>query len=295
MRLIDQVMSASFPYERGSAADTRVSQLRATLEGDLVRYILDIKSSQQCAELLRDAPAMFSPEDPFLRLPGERTWLEFFGDAHDDDASGKRQRFGALIEADASGRRGSIQTFYETRGVPLIDPGLMLIDLDSKADPSNGTRIRHDSLPHIDNLLSHVSLQVDRQLVPQVLDQKSVLRSIAQSTWFTVPIALAFTAMLNSGGILEERKSELQKINRARTKARKRPLLDHVEVSMQLGYNYEHYGSGGHGSRATPRLHYVRGHIVRRAGQTFWRSSHLRGDVSGPMLPKTVNFRGGAR
>jgi hypothetical protein len=41
--------------------------------------------------------------------------------------------------------------------------------------------------------------------------------------------------------------------------------------------------------RHPPRLHHVRGHIVRREDRIFWRKPHLRGDASqGQVRSRTV-------
>jgi hypothetical protein len=43
------------------------------------------------------------------------------------------------------------------------------------------------------------------------------------------------------------------------------------------------------GSRRPPRLHHVRGHLVRREDRVFWRMAHLRGHaLEGLVRSRTV-------
>jgi hypothetical protein len=44
-----------------------------------------------------------------------------------------------------------------------------------------------------------------------------------------------------------------------------------------------------HGTRRRPRLHRVRGHLVRRGSSLFWRVPHLRGSArAGSVKSRTV-------
>jgi hypothetical protein len=71
-------------------------------------------------------------------------------------------------------------------------------------------------------------------------------------------------------------------------------LLDHIEVSLDLRpRNVERRSGNGISERAPPRLHYVRGHLVQRAGKSFWRSPHLRGDDTRSILSRTVHVTTG--
>jgi hypothetical protein len=43
------------------------------------------------------------------------------------------------------------------------------------------------------------------------------------------------------------------------------------------------------GCRRSPRLHHVRGHLVRREDRVFWRTPHLRGSaLQGVVRSRTV-------
>ncbi len=80
------------------------------------------------------------------------------------------------------------------------------------------------------------------------------------------------------------------RLNRARHKSGRAPLLNHIEVRAPLLPEYAEYrDSESHGARRGPRLHHVRGHLVRRGSRLFWRVPHLRGSArSGMVKSRTV-------
>lgn len=307
MRLVDQIIQ-DHCWDVARSEPGQMMRLhpnsdtRTALERCAVRYVLDPASSRQCSDLLNDAPAMFNPADSYLRVASESIWLELFSDPANDVRNTRRLRIGALVSTDSSGRRGTIQGFYEGPDRPRMDGGCIEFDLDRALQPGPlAFRMRQASLPHLNMLFEHTLLTLRPECSsvlrgkPEVA-QRAFVSDLAENCWFHLPAVLAFSAMLNSGGILEQQPSNLDKINRARCKAKKRPLLDHVEVRMDLGFTRACLGGEGLGvTRSSPRLHYVRGHLVRRGAMTFWRSSHLRGDVAQPVLPRTINFRAQGR
>ena len=80
-------------------------------------------------------------------------------------------------------------------------------------------------------------------------------------------------------------------LNRKRMERNRPPLLDHIEVHATLpahssGSNAD---EGGVITRRPPRLHQVRGHLVRRDNSVFWRTPHLRGsERQGVVRSRTV-------
>jgi hypothetical protein len=67
-------------------------------------------------------------------------------------------------------------------------------------------------------------------------------------------------------------------------------------VRAPLLPEYRGAGAGGeHGCRRSPRLHHVRGHLVRRGSRLFWRVPHLRGSArAGRVCTRTVTWTFGA-
>jgi hypothetical protein len=254
------------------------------------------------------ARELFQPNDRFLRVPAEQFWLEWFCDPEEEPRISNnfpavqlsRKRMGVLVNADASGRRGEIQHFFGSSDGPVKAQTSLLFDFDRELVIPEGSRslfrLTHADLDHLNPLFRHTLMKLDPDWEEimrcwQPEDFRRASFTFGQEAWCCLPVVLAFSAMLNSGGILDERRSDLGRLNKSRAKAKRLPLLDHVEVGMQLGYSRYSEGAGKlNNERQTPRLHFVRGHIVRRSGQTFWRTSHLRGDAARSVVSRTVRF-----
>jgi hypothetical protein len=69
-------------------------------------------------------------------------------------------------------------------------------------------------------------------------------------------------------------------------------LLEYIDVSAPILPGYARWASDETGGvRKSPRLHHVRGHLVRRGSQLFWRVPHLRGSVGlGAVRTRTVTW-----
>lgn len=110
--------------------------------------------------------------------------------------------------------------------------------------------------------------------------QKAALRGNLATCAFDPPMLFAFLLMLSAGSALPQRAIAVDKLNRARHHAGKPPLLEHIEVSAPLYSSSFASTPGTRGlERRSPRLHHVRGHIVRRGPAVFWRVPHLRGSA----------------
>jgi hypothetical protein len=107
-----------------------------------------------------------------------------------------------------------------------------------------------------------------------------------------IPVLLAFFLLLSTRTGLPQRTPELERLNRSRARAGKAALLEHIEVSSPVLRESQSAGDGAAVSlRRTPRLHHVRGHLVRRGAQLFWRVPHLRGSArSGAVRTRTVTW-----
>jgi hypothetical protein len=107
-----------------------------------------------------------------------------------------------------------------------------------------------------------------------------------------IPVVLTFLVLLMTRPGIPRRPLMLERLNRARGKAGKRPLLPHVEVFSPLSPDYLPCANAGSGAgRRAPRLHHVRGHLVRRGSQVSWRVPHLRGSArAGIVRSRTVTW-----
>jgi hypothetical protein len=126
------------------------------------------------------------------------------------------------------------------------------------------------------------------------LDEKnSIARHALGTIAIDIPVLLVFFLLLAARPGLPRRPLILERLNQARIKSGRAPLLEHIEVSSPLLPEYHPSSSlesSGH-HRRTPRLHHVRGHLVRRGSQLFWRVPHLRGSSrSGVIRSRTVTW-----
>jgi hypothetical protein len=113
---------------------------------------------------------------------------------------------------------------------------------------------------------------------------------------FDVPLLLAFLLLLATRNGLPQRAQTFERLNRRRLRGGKAPLLDHIEVRAPIMPEHQH-GTPGEPqtTRMSPRLHHVRGHLVRRGSQIFWRVPHLRGSArSGIVRTRTVIWNFGS-
>jgi hypothetical protein len=262
-----------------------------------IRYVLDLPASQACGDLLRNGEGLFEAENPLFRMPAESFWVELF-EEHANGYSGPNRRLGYLVESDMAGRTGTIIPFFETyEGLRRQLPCKILFDLDNVMVRGPGMHaMRHAEMTHLSDLFDHCVLCPD----PEGMNDfhvgpgggSSKISELAHGTWYALPLLFAFTALLNSPQVIETRNSDLFRLNRERMKRGRAPLLDHVEVRLSLGGGTGS-GDGAGGLRTAPRLHVVRGHVVRRNGKTFWRHAHLRGDSQKAIVSKTVRVTAG--
>ena len=259
-----------------------------------LRYILDQETSRQCLGLVRRDVGLLLPSNPLLRLPAERFWIEWTGDPA--PGSSFVPIMGALVDASPDGRSGRIAGFWEDEnGQPGRCVAGIEFDLDRPLHAPTGCRttlqLKHGELHHLNDMFRHMLLHLDPAWTAFMMKaqgaQEAYVRTLAEAAWHNLPFVLTFSALLNNRNVLDERPSEFAKLNRARSRRGRAPMLDHIEVRMTLGAEARS-GAGQGAGLAARRLHHVRGHLVHRMGSIFWRTSHLRGDRSVSMARKTI-------
>jgi hypothetical protein len=218
------------------------------------------------------------------------------------------QRAGALLRASADGRTGEIRIFWSTRAeLAYVSPVIVRFDLDCVEhailpDPVIGcgwATVKAPVESGLEEFLEHLRFHFDAEWAAYYRDQcetvemrDEILRSNLANCAFEPPMLFAFLLMLSARSALPCRPIAVDKLNRARGRAGKPPLLEHIEVSAPL------YSSSNAGTPATrmperrgPRLHHVCGHIVRRGAAVFWRVPHLRGSARlGQVRTRTVEL-----
>jgi hypothetical protein len=219
------------------------------------------------------------------------------------------KRGGALVQSAPNCRSGTIRTFWSTQDERVaLSPMITLFDLDdSVRAPSplvaaawRGTiRLCMREEPAIDEILGHLQFRLDDQwaqyyeerCVDPVLKER-VLRANLGHCAFDAPMILAFSLLLGARDLLPRQTVDHERLNRARRRTGKPALLEHIEVTAPIDQpQLQTQAPTDASGRASPRLHHVRGHLVRRDSTVFWRSPHLRGSARlGQIRTRTVEI-----
>jgi hypothetical protein len=117
--------------------------------------------------------------------------------------------------------------------------------------------------------------------VPPGYEQQfyEVIADLSRSDWAGEPAyLLAVVGLLNAKNAVETSTVEYHKLNRARVKRGKHPLLEHKVLKIARRQLQRVYGADGvRGNYAPMRRHFCRGHFkTRKTGIFFWHP-HVRG------------------
>jgi hypothetical protein len=322
MRLLDLIAHAhtarlaaadgrELPGARDFQAQVHTCPLRYVLADDLVSCATQLAFAEgdrlgSCLDL--------------IRVPAQMLWVEW-ADAPRRNAlaeipslrlarDGDVRRAGALIHAAATGRSGRIRTFWSTvEDMAYLSPLVTLFDLDGVptvteviAGPAfrGETILRMDGEPAMDEVLVHFRCHLDAQWARYYGEhctseamRSSVLHATLGGGAFDGPMLMAFFLLLGARSLLPCRTVTHERLNMARQRAGKHRLLEHIEVFAPLEAGTSHSDDeedSSHG-RSSPRLHHVRGHLVRRGLSVFWRIPHMRGSARlGQVRTRTVEL-----
>jgi hypothetical protein len=122
--------------------------------------------------------------------------------------------------------------------------------------------------------------------------EEALARHVLGTMAIDIPVMLVFFLLLATRSGLPRHPQTFPRLNRARLKRGKVPLLEHIAVTCPLLPSQPEAGSEGlRGSRCSPRLHHVRGHLFRRGCELYWRVPHLRGNARrGVVQTRTVTW-----
>jgi hypothetical protein len=258
-----------------------------------------------------------------LRIPASSLWVEWNDAIHrqvicecgtvvqqDPDALGRR--VGLLLQATPGGRSGTARTFWSVcneagEREAQISPVETYIDLDDRFSPTvDASRMLCGDYASVTDcrdagvadLLQRVRFRFDPRwlkyygVAARDADARAdVVNKSLAAVAHDIPLLLAFFLLLNAKGATRPLPIQRGVLNRKRLARDRAPLLDHIEVYASLpGHEAaENPTEGGFGSRHSPRLHHVRGHLVRREDRVFWRMPHLRGNAfQGVVRSRTV-------
>ncbi len=328
MRLADRLSQCRVPFVVQSSKSGEVAHLNGAAEAAPliaacpVRYVLSDELTRLCTALAYSKGARRLACADLLRMPAMRVWVEWceapwqtelcrYGIQPGDSRSVGAGRRGALIQAARDGRSGTIRTFWsvgEGGGDLLASSMEAYFDLDCAGEegPAPPDGEDRDSLcvsdaggGDADILRQHFRFRFERSWreyyrrahlaePTEQLVSRHALGTIAPD----IPMLLAFLLLLSTRTGLPRRPSSLERLNRARARAGKAPLLEHIEVSSPLSReSCPPAGDLCPAWRRAPRLHHVRGHLMRRGSQLFWRVPHLRGHARfGAVQSRTVTW-----
>jgi hypothetical protein len=328
MRLVDRLSQCHAPlivHDTRTGACTRLSSAcdsAREVSRCAVRYLLADELVHCCAALAYSRGARALACADLIHVPFESVWVEWceapwvealrscgFARVAAPVVGARR---GALFTASADGRRGAFRTFWSTgESCPEVCASAMQARFDLDA-PGAG----EDTRP-----VSPGKVRPLRVVDPEVLAADVLARCFSfefEPSWASyyerarlepaalaaierhslgtialdLPLLLAFFLLLGTRSGLPQHSVRLDRLNRARARAEKPPLLDHIEVSAPLLP-----GDAGAArqrppaDRRSPRRHPVRGHLVRRGDQLHWRIPHFRGTLlAGLVRTRTVTW-----
>ncbi len=324
MRLLDRVARCQAPTRRAlghAPAEefdvTAPGHYASRVAGCPLRYVLDDDLTRASAELAFADGARLAGCLDLLRMPAPQLWVEWNDEVHkrviydtrvaaDYDTAAAGRRVGVLLQGPVDGYSAMARTFWadaaadETSEVTL-SPLETHIDLrgrhpeavDMSAVLTGGFVTLKDSADSaMASLLDHVRFRFDdrwagyyRAVAARPDAQRRVVHGSLAAVARDVPMLLGFFLLLSAKDATRSLAVSRAAINRKRMAHGRPPLLDHIEVRASLDAVRDGDPGGSEGSgRQSPRLHHVRGHLVRRDNRVFWRTPHLRGSGSRGMV-----------
>jgi len=294
-----------------------------------IRYLLGDDLVAVCTELALAGGDRLSACLDLIHLPGRDLWVEWSDAARNRtfaslpskgaipivELESGVSRAGALISSSPCGRRGLLRTFWsDNNGIVTLAPMETHLDLDRgwpaltvHAPVFQGglVAINVTDDPDTADLFDCMRFRFDdgwsayyRAHRLSTKEEHRVLRASLGAVARDMPMILAFSLLLGARAALASHPVERSRLNKRRSVKNKPPLLDHVVVTCPLltqASGRSDVPPEGNLRRA-PRLHHVRGHLVRRGYRVFWRTAHVRGRASfGTVRSRTVTLSFEAR
>ena len=326
MRLIDRIIQCRTPFIAENLLNGSHTRLSGAMDGatDLdrcpIRYVLDDALISLCTDLAYSNGTTIMDCADLIRVPAQNTWVEWCnkpwqhalsrnGMVGGPDSCVPAGHCGVHIRACSDGRRGVMRAFWsmgdhqldvhasstlarfclDNAGALLLpdEPGVLRVaarDLDPEGILSRCFHFEFEDS----------WAQYYREAAPSVSQRQEILHRSIGVVALAVPALLAFFLLLTTRAGLPQYQSQLQRLNRDRMQRGRAPLADHIKVSAPLlpPYREAQAEAASAGARRHPRLHHVRGHLVRRNDRLIWRVPHLRGrSHAGTLKSRTVEWR----
>lgn len=282
-----------------------------------LRYVLRDDVTALCTELAFEDDSILASSIELVRVPAPSLWVEFSGRARQQayrefGCLGPRanprsqQRIALLVSSDRQGSRGSIEVCWDGPEGEELSPFIIefdfgdadFCDVGRSTGASIGINIsNHPSMePLFRRLRFNLRPEWYRYYIESAgsdVQYRQILEEAVKPLLEDAPFFAVFCLLLMSGKALQQHPTDRRQLNNARQRRNRPPLLDHVELSMSLGaYGGSEAAAPSGVSRSSPRLHFVRGHLVRRGDAVFWRTSHMRGTPSfGAIRSRTITLQ----
>jgi hypothetical protein len=326
MRLLDlitQGQAAQIVDERGSRLPS-AGEFADRVRGCPLRYVLSNNLVVAATSLAFSEGDRLDSCLDLIHVPAQRLWVEWLSAPRHaivqqflghpgpalTESGGSEHRAGTLVSADPCGRKGTLRAFWSMhRAGAIVSPVVAEFDLTrcpavsqhlEDALEGGWVRLTDSKDDTLSAILSHfrfgfdpVWLEYYRSHSLSKRAQHAVVLGSLSGIAFDGPMLLAFFLLLSAKTMLPQHPSALTKLNLARKRAGRAPLLEHVEVHAPLEFsmNSQQRLQTPQAHRRGPRLHHVRGHLVRRGSRIYWRSPHLRGSAYwGHVRSRTVEF-----
>jgi hypothetical protein len=327
MRLADRIAQCRTPFIVENTKDGSVTQLSgaAAYSDDITkcatRYVLSDDLTRLCTALAYSKGASTLACADLLHVPAPRVWVEWadapwrdelalYGFRNPIDSAGVG-RGGVYVQSNPRGRRGLLRTFWahgESEWDVLASSMEAYFDLDTPEgedpevfdrQPRSSVCVSDGALGDADILRRCFRFRFERswqdyyekaRLTP--VQSAAVTRHALGTIAVGIPVLLAFFLLLVTRPGLPRRPLMLERLNRARARSGKAALLEQIEAFAPLLPEYKAAGCNGtRGPGRSRRLHYVRGHLVRRGSTLYWRVPHLRGSArAGVIRARTVTW-----
>jgi hypothetical protein len=300
------------------------SRFAAQIAACPLRYVLGDDLTQASAELaFADGARLVGCLD-LLRMPAPHLWIEWNDEVHkrvihetrsaaefaEYDSAATGRKVGILLRASANGLTAVGRTFWaDAAGDEPAEVTLSPLEthFDLRGEFA-GAKDRQDILsggfvdathggnPATASLLDYVRFRFEESWAEYYREaaadadfkQRLIIDSIDSIAW-DAPFVLAFLLLLSAKDATRLMPVSRAAINRKRLANGRAALLDHVEVNASLDAVSTVESTGDGSGRQSPRLHHVRGHLVRRENRVFWRVPHLRGSgFRGAVRSRTV-------
>ena len=329
MRLLDRVASCQTPLrlvlDRSPEVPFEVtgpSDFASQVGVCPLRFVLGDDLTRASAELAFADGAQLADCLDLSRIPAPLMWVEWndelhqrviheTGSAADFDAAAPGRRVGVLLRGSPDGQRALARTFWvdaaaDENSDVILSPLETHIDLRGEFPEASAVDsilagglagLTDPANPAVASLLDHVRFRFDdawaayyRAAATDAEVRSHVVHSSLAAVARDVPLLLAFFLLLSAKDATRSIPISRAAINRKRRAHGRLPLLDHVEVRASLDAVREPETRAVEiDGRQSPRLHHVRGHLVRRDNRVFWRTPHLRGSaLRGMVRSRTV-------